>query len=55
MASMFLVWDQKERRIVGGPFTSSQQATDYAKRVRAKNPETLGGAKLLDVVTVTVP
>jgi hypothetical protein len=52
--TMYLVWDRKERKIVGGPFTASADATSYASRVRAKNPET-HGAKLLDTVSVTVP
>lgn len=54
MATMYLVWSQRDRKIVGGPFTTSQQATDHAKRVRAKNPER-PGPLLLDTVSVTVP
>jgi hypothetical protein len=55
MPTVYLVWDRKERKIVGGPFNSTADATSFASRVRAKNPETHGGAKLLDNVSVTVP
>lgn len=55
MATVYLVWDRKQRKIVGGPFASTGDADKFAARVRAKNSETAGGAKLLDNVSVTVP
>lgn len=54
MATMYLIWDRKERRVVGGPFSSTGEATAHTARVRSKSPDTQG-AKLLDTVSVTVP